>query len=121
MELDELHSQFGWGHLQDHDMDCPDCDGTGLDDFEGSCTRCEGEGTVSWGSFYVADTGDCAFCEKQDVPIADMYENADTGRGWVCLPCYLSHHKGHNCCDLWKEAEEAFGLSTSAQEESEKK
>jgi hypothetical protein len=110
VELDDLHQRFGWGHLQHHDMPCSDCNGIGRDEDGCSCEYCEGTATQRWGSFYVQDQGECDFCLKKEVPIAEMYEAADTDKTWVCLPCYLKHHKEAQCCELWKEAEEAFGI-----------
>ena len=78
---------FGWGHIQDH----------GDDDERW------------WGSFYYEDYGECGHCDSTNVPIAAMYDNgSNDGSNWVCLPCYLKHHKDQCGCDLWKEAENKY-------------
>ena len=110
-----LAFDFGWGHLQHHDQPCDECDGSGvLDDEE--CYRCDGGGTLRWGSFYIEDEALCGYCRREDVPISDMYSSDDYDRQWVCLPCYVTHHREACGCARWGDAESAMSRSTQATE-----
>lgn len=98
----ELERRFGWGHLVHHNQQCPECDGTSELDGE-DCPECFGTGAIFWGSFYTADHGECDCCKsKHELPIAAMY---DGGNQYVCLRCYLTHHRDQCGCRRWKEAE----------------
>lgn len=104
---------YGWGDLQDHWQDCEDCAGTGKDESDGSgppddCATCDGHGRWRWGSFYEADTGECAFCEGKDLRVAEMFEGGGRdGEGWICLPCYVMRHHDECGCSSWNAAEKA--------------
>lgn len=119
---EEAIKDWWWGDLQDHMMECDECDGTGLDcpsDPESDeCSYCDGEGETRWGSYYEQDRGECEHCRRGlvhgglDVPdpmpevgIAAMF----AGNDWICLRCYVAMHQ-HVCrgCDLWREAEVAL-------------
>lgn len=130
----ELARRFGWGDLKDHYSTCPDCDGTGRDGGE-SCERCGNDGTerderdavvrecpdcpdpclrcsggeeagrIRWGSFYVADHGECQSCRsKHELPVAAMYDNGE-GEVYVCLRCYIRDHRRVCGCALWSAAD----------------
>lgn len=111
---EHLIFDWAWGDLKDHWQDCEDCDGTGKEEADGSgppddCPSCDGDGRKRWGSYYHADVGECAFCERDRVHVAEMYEGGGKhGEGWVCLPCYIEHHLDrHPDCELWRKAEAA--------------
>jgi hypothetical protein len=95
---------FGWGHLRHHDSPCTECDGVGLDDDGEECSLCNGDAKCFWGSFYASDTAECGTCHR-DAPVAEMYEGGSYDEGWVCLPCYVAHHKSDCGCALWADAE----------------
>ncbi len=106
----DLADRFGWGHLKDHHSKCAECNGTGREDPADEepepeeCCYCDA-GLIRWGSFYANNVGECEFCERpEDLPIGEMYE---AEREWVCLPCYLRHHKENCGCALWARAEKA--------------
>lgn len=106
---------FGWGDLKDHWQECEDCNGTGKDEADGSgppddCGCCNGDGRSRWGSFYEQDIGECPHCEAQDVRIAEMYEDSGScwNTSWICLPCYVEHHREACKCVLWADAEKAL-------------
>jgi hypothetical protein len=96
-----------WGGLRHHYEDCSECSGTGAYDDEEECDRCEGEGKLFWGSFYGGRDGGCDFCTHGgdgDIIVASLYEG-DPGHEYVCLRCYLKHHREACGCDLWAAVE----------------
>jgi len=98
------------GRLKDHFQACDACGGQGsYDDDEGEdpCDECDGEGRLRWPCWYGADRGLCLYCNEDEVLLACCYE---TGHGnddhnYVCLPCFLKHHKEACGCGLWEWAE----------------
>lgn len=123
----ELERRFGWGHLKDHESKCRDCDGTGRDggpcaacagrvwtsadigrsadcpDCPDPCHTCDQSGRIRWGSFYVEDHGECSTCTTGgELPIAALY---DGGHAYVCLRCYIRHHRTACGCALWSAAD----------------
>lgn len=116
--LEAFVISFGWGHLKDHMMPCDDCDGHGKDEDDEDCHSCSSEGEIRWGSFYHEDVGKCAHCDGQTVPVSKMYDDNDCYEsGWVCLPCYVDHHRQACQCNLWKRAEEALATARAAMRE----
>jgi hypothetical protein len=112
---EKLVYDFGWGDLRDHWQDCEDCNGTGKEEADGSgppddCPSCDGHGRTRWGSFYHQDVGECAHCDVGHTHVAEMYEDGGCyDSGWVCLPCYIQHHReAHPGCELWRDAEAAL-------------
>ena len=114
------------GRLQDHEVECDECHGTGHIDGETGyppedvqcshckeknfpecckrcdpCSMCGGEGTIWWWCWYMEDRGTCDACREEDVMVSSYDPD-----GWVCLPCYLKWHKDRCGCALWKWAEE---------------
>jgi hypothetical protein len=103
-----------WGGLQDHEQPCDECVGSGHYDDGDECDVCSGEGSVFWGSFYGGREGGCDFCTHGgdgDVLIASMYENGH-GQEWVCLRCYLKHHRDACGCARWAAVEAAVHWPT---------
>lgn len=105
--------RWGWGHLKDHMQECDECDGTGVEEpvddenEQEDCPGCNGEGEYRWGSYYREDIGTCAHCDDKRAPVAQMYEDGGCYEsGWVCLPCYVDHHRKACGCNRWKAAEE---------------
>jgi hypothetical protein len=115
-----LVESFGWGHLKDHPEPCDECSATGENEDGDECDVCGGACVLRWGSFYGNEPrGECEYCKAQGVVVAAMYEGGD-GREWVCLPCYLTHHKESCGCALWREAEDVAAAQFT-RNESEKK
>lgn len=117
------------GQLQHHDQDCRECDGTGIDpdcledtveppfDLFGSqppeieiCRYCD-NGKRRWGSWYAEDRGLCGTCGAENALVAAMYsDSGDYDSQYVCLACYVRHHKEECGCDLWEWAEKILVL-----------
>lgn len=100
-----------WGGLMHHDQLCTECAGAGTyepaeGEDEEPCDVCDGDGTVRWGSFY-GRRGDCDVCDRENALVASMYEDCH-GTEWVCLRCYLGHHRAQCGCDLWAKVEAAI-------------
>ena len=97
------------GVIRDHYQSCGECDGHGYvtdDPMSGEtyeCYACDGEGHARLGSWYAADTCECAECGEEK-RCGCMAEN--NGLGWyVCFDCYIAHHKKFCGCNLWKKWE----------------
>lgn len=103
------------GRLQHHDQICDECNGTGYEDYDEpepdcQCHSCDG-GTRRWGSWYGEDRGLCGSCGAENAIVAAMYEDhAGDESAWVCLVCYVRHHKKACGCDAWKWAEKMLVL-----------
>ena len=101
------------GRLQHHDQECPECEGSGYEDYEGDyeqlCSACE-NGKRGWGCWYGEDKGLCGTCGAENALVAGMYDSSDQDECYVCLACYVRHHKEACGCDLWKWAERMLVL-----------
>jgi len=103
------------GTLQQHDRVCDGCEGTGFEDFDypdpsEACDACA-DGSPQWGSWHGEDRGRCGSCGTMNALVAAMYEDyAGDGHAWVCLVCYVRHHRNACGCDLWKDAEKRLAI-----------
>lgn len=103
------------GRLQQHNQECDECNGTGFEDYDEkdpgqTCYSCE-DGQRRWGCWYGEDRGLCGTCGAENALVAAMYEDhAGDERAWVCLACYVRHHKDECGCDAWAWAEKILVL-----------
>jgi hypothetical protein len=74
------------------------------------CPYCD-NGEVRWGCWYGEDRGKCGSCGAENALVAGMYEDSgDYDSQWVCLACYVRHHKEQCGCDAWAWAEKKLVL-----------
>lgn len=102
------------GRLQHHSVECETCGGNGYEEGDEesgeSCYDCEG-GQQHWPCWYAEDRGRCGTCGADNALVAEIYDRASDYYGaWVCLPCYVRHHKEACGCDLWAWAERKLVL-----------
>lgn len=115
------------GRLKDHKVPCEECSGTGCSEhgYEDDCKECTSfshgcdhssecsycdQGEVFWGSWYATERVLCHWCDTHDVWCAEMYDCNDDDRNWICLPCYIKHHKERCGCGRWKKYERMLGI-----------
>lgn len=103
------------GRLQQHEQECDECNGTGFEDYDEpepscACGSCQ-DGKIFWGCWYGEDRGLCGTCGAESAFVASMYDyGGGDDRAWVCLACYVRHHKEACGCDAWVEAEKKLVL-----------
>jgi hypothetical protein len=103
------------GRLQHHYQSCDECNGTGFEDYDEPepCNECYScvDGKRFWGSWYGEDLGRCGTCGADNALVAMMYEDlGDPDSSYVCLACYVRHHKETCGCDKWAWAEKILVL-----------
>jgi hypothetical protein len=98
------------GRLQDHFSPCEECGEFHDEPFEPEEDECDGS-QRRWGCWYGEDRGLCGSCGADNALVAEMYEgHGDPDSCWVCLACYVRHHKEACGCDKWAWAEKILVL-----------
>ena len=83
--------------MKPHKSDCPDCDGTGHDEEDGSvCQPCDGGGKVNW-EWDPDNIGQCEYCgAKSEQLLMGCGPDADV---WICRDCVQLAHREQCGCD----------------------
>lgn len=93
--------------LVHHKRVCPVCEGVRDEDDE--CYEClDAEEYAYWAGWDACDVGVCGSCGAEDVPVCEAYDTGLSSRDYVCVVCYVLHHKQECGCALWVAAEKAL-------------